>query len=93
MVHSFAWKQVKRNVSRMASGCFLGHLCQAAFGDFWKKMTKRTWLCAGISPLLYGLQTWSKCQRHGKSSSLQSKKFLCLGGAGFLWVTSQVEDF
>jgi len=27
-----------------------------------KKQLGRTWLCAGISPLLYGLRTWSKCQ-------------------------------
>jgi len=30
----------------------------AAFGDFWRKTPKRTWLCTGISPLLYGLRTW-----------------------------------
>jgi len=28
-----------------------------------KKQLDRTWLCAGISPLLYGLRTWSKCQK------------------------------
>jgi len=28
-----------------------------------KKQLIRTWLCAGISPLLYGLWTWSKCQK------------------------------
>jgi len=28
-----------------------------------KKMPKHTWLCTGISPLLYGLRTWSKCQK------------------------------
>jgi len=32
-------------------------------GIFWKKTPKRTWLCAGISPLLYGLRTWSKPQK------------------------------
>jgi len=32
----------------------------AAFGDFREKTPKRTWLCAWISPLLYGLRTWSK---------------------------------
>jgi len=39
----------------------LWHL--AVFGDFQKKMPKRTWLCAGISPLLYGLRTWSMRQK------------------------------
>jgi len=35
----------------------------AAFGDFQKiKTPKRTWLCVGISLLLYGLRTWSKRQ-------------------------------
>jgi len=29
----------------------------AAFGDFWKKTTKRTWLCTGISLAQYALQT------------------------------------
>jgi len=28
-----------------------------AFGDFRKKTPKRTWLCAGISPIRYALQT------------------------------------
>jgi len=36
--------------------------CLAAFGDFRKKTPKRTWLCAGISPLQFGLRTWSKHQ-------------------------------
>jgi len=27
-------------------------------GIFWKKMPKRMWLCAGISPVRYALQTW-----------------------------------
>jgi len=35
----------------------------AAFEDFRKKTPKRTWLCAGISLLLYGLRTWSKHQK------------------------------
>jgi len=36
----------------------------AAFGDLKKnKAPKRTWLCTGISPLLYGLRTWSKRQK------------------------------
>ena len=51
----------------------------AAFRDFQKKTTKRTWLCVGISPVLYGLRTWSKGKRRGKSSSLHSKKIFCLG--------------
>jgi len=28
-----------------------------------KKQLDHTWLCVGISPLLYGLRTWSKCQK------------------------------
>jgi len=40
----------------------LGH--PGGYDDFWKKKTpKRTLLCAVISPLLYGLQTWSKRQK------------------------------
>jgi len=39
-------------------------LCRpAAFRDFSKKTPKSTWLCAGISPLLYRLRTWSKRQK------------------------------
>jgi len=30
---------------------------------FEKKQPKRTWLCAGIFPLLYRLRTWSKRQK------------------------------
>jgi len=37
----------------VASGCFWG---------FSKKIPKRTWLCTVISPLLFGLRTWSKRQ-------------------------------
>jgi len=32
-------------------------------GTFGKKTPKRTWLCAGISPLLVGLRTWLKRQK------------------------------
>jgi len=28
------------------------------FGDFWKNTCKCTWLCAGVSPVRYALQTW-----------------------------------
>ena len=28
-----------------------------------KKIPKRKWLCAWITPLLYRLRTWSKCQK------------------------------
>jgi len=28
-----------------------------------KKQLDRMWLCAGISPLLFALRTWSKCQK------------------------------
>jgi len=30
---------------------------------FGKKTPKRTWHCAGISPLLHALQTWKKSQK------------------------------
>jgi len=30
----------------------------AGFGDFRKKTPKRTWLCAGLSPVWYALQAW-----------------------------------
>jgi len=46
---------------------------QAGFGDFRKKMPKRTWLCVGISPgMLY--RPGKSLKRSGKSSSLHSKK-------------------
>jgi len=35
----------------------------AAFGDFRKKLPKHTWLCAGISPVWYALQTRQKPQK------------------------------
>jgi len=41
-------------VNTLGSGCFRG---------IWRKTPKCMWLCAGISPLLYGLQTWSKRQK------------------------------
>jgi len=28
-----------------------------------KNQLDRTWLCAGISPVLYRLRTWLKCQK------------------------------
>jgi len=38
------------------------------------------WLCVGISPLWFGLQTWSKCQKtHSKSCSLHLKKKFLVG--------------
>jgi len=40
-------------LNTLASGCFRG---------FSEKTLKRTWLCAGISPFLFGLRTWSKRQ-------------------------------
>ena len=39
----------------LVSGCF------RRFSE--KKTPKRTWLCTEISPLLFGLRTWSKCQK------------------------------
>jgi len=45
-----------------------------------KKIADCTWLCVGISPLLYGLRAWSKRQTtRGKSCSLHSQKIFCLG--------------
>jgi len=44
----------KKTVNSLASGCFRG---------FSEKMPKRTWLCTGISPFLFGLRTWSKRQK------------------------------
>jgi len=43
------------------------------------------------SGMLY--RTGKSLKRRGKSSSLHSKKKFCSGDVGFLWVTSQVEDF
>jgi len=42
-------------VNTLASGCFRRFLE--------KNLPKRTWLCTEISPLLYALRTWSKCQK------------------------------
>jgi len=36
---------------------------QLLLGIFGKKTPKRMWLCMGMSPLLYGLRTWSKHQK------------------------------
>jgi len=59
----------------LASGCFRG-----LSG---KKAPKRTWFCAGISPILVEVSK--------DTASLlvyTRKKIFCFGGAGFLWVTS-----
>jgi len=48
-------QQVMDNLNTLASGCFRG------FSK--KKPPKRTWLCAGISPLLFRLRTCSKHQK------------------------------
>jgi len=44
-----------------------------------KKLLDRTWLCAEISPFLFGLQTWSKCQkmRHVLYFALEKIFFAC----------------
>jgi len=34
---------------------------RVVLGIFAEKTPKLTWLCTGISPLLFGLRTWSKC--------------------------------
>jgi len=56
-------------VNTLASGCFRG------FSE--KKLPKRMWLCAGISPLLFGLWTWSKGQKTRQVfwSALEKKFF------------------
>jgi len=51
----------------------------AAFGDFRKKNAKHTWLCVGISPLLFGLRTWSKCQKTWQVFYSALKKNCLLG--------------
>jgi len=55
----------------LSSGCFRG------FSK--KKALKRTWLCARISPLLFGLRTWSKCQKMRQvfQSALGKNFFAC----------------
>jgi len=63
--------------------------CPAAFADFRekKRLNARGFVweylcsCTGYGP-------GRSVKRRGKSSSLHSKKIFCLGGAGFLWVTS-----
>jgi len=37
---------------------YINTLAPGGFEDFWKKTPKRMWLCAGISPVQYALQTW-----------------------------------
>jgi len=69
--------------------CFLNSLASGCFRGFSEK--KRLNACGIAREYLrscsgYGLGRSIK--RHGKSSSLHSKKFFCLGVAGFLWVTS-----
>jgi len=49
------WRQNAHCLNTLASGRFRG------FSE--KTTPKRMWLCAGISPLLYGLRTWSKRQK------------------------------
>jgi len=64
------------------------------FGDFRKK--KRLNACGFAREFLWSGMLYrpgKSLKRRGKSSSLHSKKIFCLGDAGFLWVTSQVEDF
>jgi len=45
-----------------------------------KKQLDRTWLCAGIPPLLYDFGNGRSVKRRGKSCSLHSKKKFLLGG-------------
>jgi len=63
-----AWKQqlmqvLKVQIYRITAANVLTLWCLAEIGDFRKKTPKRTWLCTGIYPLLYGLRTWSKHQK------------------------------
>jgi len=44
-----------KKFNTLASGCFQGFLE--------KNLPKRTWLCAGISLVLYGLRAWLKRQK------------------------------
>jgi len=68
----------------------------SAFGRFREFLGKNSRIARGCreflrSGMCYRPGKWLK--RHGKSSSLHSKNFFCLGSAEFLWVTSYVEDF
>jgi len=59
----------------------------AAFGDI-KKTPKRTWLCTGISLLLFGLQLkrLKLVEASKDAASLlvcTRKKYFCLGACGF----------
>ena len=54
-IHMIKW--VRMTVGRKSGG-FVNTLTSARFRGFSeKKLPKRTWLCAGISPVRYALQT------------------------------------
>jgi len=56
----------------------------AAFRDFRKKKTpKRTWLCTGISPVRYALQTRQKSQKTWQVFSSALEKIFFASGCGF----------
>ena len=54
----------------------------AAFEDFRKKTPKHTWLCVGISLLLYGIRTWSKGQKTHQVFQSAFEKIFFVGGLG-----------
>jgi len=64
LMHAVDMCVMTRIVAPMHAMC--QHLCLAVFGDFRKKKPKHTWLYEGISPLLFGLRTWSKRQKSQK---------------------------
>jgi len=59
--------------------CWVKKVNTLASGRFWGFLRKkRTWLCAGISPVR--LQTWSKCQKTRQAFwSALEKNFFWLG--------------
>jgi len=62
---------------------FMNSLVSARFWEFSEKKTpKRTWLCAGISPVRYAHRPGKSIRRRGKSSRLHLKKIFLLGGCG-----------
>jgi len=52
-------------------------------GIFGKKTPTRTWLCARISPLLFGLRTWSKRQKTRQVFSFAPEKHFFAWGLRF----------
>jgi len=59
VLESFSNSHKTRQVFKSAINTLMSGLIQAVR----KKQLDRTWLCVGISLLLFGLRTWSKCQK------------------------------